>query len=191
VAIQADLTRKDEIRRLFDACREAFGRLDILVNNAGIYEFQALAEITEEHFYRQFDLNVLAIILTIQQAATHFGPEGGSIINIGSLAATITPPQAAIYSATKAAVNAITRSFARELGPRRIRINSVNPGLVLTEGVQSARIDQGELWKSIEVETPLGRVGRPEDIANMVAFLASDDAAWITGECHFVTGGYF
>jgi 3-oxoacyl-[acyl-carrier protein] reductase len=190
VAVQADLSKRSDVERLFQESDRAFGRLDILVNNAGIYEFMPLEGITEEHFHRQFNLNVLGLILATQQAAARFGPEGGSVVNIGSVASTSAQPTASVYSGTKAAVNAVTLSLARELGPRKIRVNAVNPGMVLTEGVQSAGIDQSDFRTSIEAQTPLGRIGQPDDIASLVAFLASDDASWITGEFYAVAGGF-
>jgi 3-oxoacyl-[acyl-carrier protein] reductase len=190
VAVQADLSKRSDVERLFQESDRAFRRLDILVNNAGIYEFMPLEGITEEHFHRQFNLNVLGLILATQQAAARFGPEGGSVVNIGSVASTSAQPTASVYSGTKAAVNAVTLSLARELGPRKIRVNAVNPGMVLTEGVQSAGIDQSDFRTSIEAQTPLGRIGQPDDIASLVAFLASDDASWITGEFYAVAGGF-
>ena len=190
IAAQADLAKKADIDRLFEETSQAFGRLDILVNNAGVYEFMPIEGVTEEHFHRQFNINVLGLIFATQQAAARFGSEGGSIINIGSVAGTSAPPAASVYSATKAAVNAVTRSLAQELGPRKIRVNAVNPGMVITEGVQSAGIDESDFRKVVESQTPIGRIGLPEDIAPLVAFLASDDASWITGEYYLVAGGF-
>lgn len=189
-AVQADLSRKDDIGRLFAEAAKAFGRVDILVNNAGVYEFAPLENVTEEHFHRQFNLNVLGLIFAIQQAAAQFGPEGGSIINIGSVAGIYPAPTASVYSATKAAVNAVTRALAGELGSRKIRVNAVNPGMVVTEGVQAAGIDGSDFRKIIESQTPLGRIGQPEDVAPLVSFLASDEASWITGEYYHISGGY-
>ena len=188
-ALQADLANKADIERLFGETIKKFGRIDILVNNAGVYEFMSLDEVTEEHFHRQFNVNVLGLILATQQAARHFGPEGGSIINIGSVAGTSAPPATSVYSATKAAVNAVTRSLASELGPRGVRVTAVNPGMVETEGVRSAGLAESEFRKSVESQTPLGRIGQPQDIAPLVAFLASSDASWITGETYHVSGG--
>ncbi|HVT89662.1 MAG TPA: glucose 1-dehydrogenase [Tepidisphaeraceae bacterium] len=190
VAVQANLARPADIHRLFAESREAFGKVDILVNNAGVYEFQPLENITPEHFHKQFDVNVLGLLLTTQEAVKHFGAEGGNIINISSVAATSAPPTASVYSATKAAVNAITRSLATELGPRKIRVNAINPGMVETEGVRSAGIDQSDFRKSIESQTPLGRIGQPHDIAGAAAFLASDEASWISGETLYISGGF-
>ena len=189
-ALQADLANKADIERLFEETVKEFGRIDILVNNAGVYEFLPLDEVTEEHFHHQFNVNVLGLILTTQQAARHFGPEGGSIINIGSVAGTSAPPTTSVYSATKAAVNAVTRSLASELGPRGVRVNAVNPGMVETEGVHAAGFAESDFRKSVESQTPLGRIGQPADIAPIVAFLASSDASWITGETYHVSGGF-
>jgi 3-oxoacyl-[acyl-carrier protein] reductase len=190
LAVQANLAKKADIERLFAETMRTFGRVDILVNNAGVYEFLPLEEVTEEHFHRQFDLNVLGLILADQQAAKHIGPEGGSIINIGSVAGTSAPPSSLVYSATKAAVNAVTKSLASELGGRGIRVNAVNPGMVETEGVHSAGFAESDFRKTVESQTPLGRIGQPEDIAPLVAFLASSDASWITGETYHVSGGH-
>jgi 3-oxoacyl-[acyl-carrier protein] reductase len=189
VAVQANVTKQAEIRRLFSAAKEAFGRLDVLVNNAGIYEFAPLEAVTPEHFHKQFDLNVLGLILATQEAVKHFGPEGGSVINISSLVSTLGVPNGAVYSATKAAVDAVTRSLARELGPRKIRVNSINPGMVDTEGYRAAGIHESELRRQTEAQTPLGRIGRPEDIAPAAVYFASDDSKWVTGETLFLTGG--
>jgi 3-oxoacyl-[acyl-carrier protein] reductase len=189
VAVQANIARQADIERLFAETKNAFGRLDILVNNAGIYEFAPLENVTPEHFHKQFDLNVLGLILASQEAVRHFGPDGGSIINISSVAATARLPNASVYSATKAAVNAVTRSLAQELGPRRIRVNAINPGMVETEGVHAAGIAESDFRKQIESQTPLGRIGQPHDIAPAAVFLASPDAAWITGETLYISGG--
>lgn len=189
VAIQADVAKRADIQRLFAEAKRAFGRLDILVNNAGIYEFEPIEEVTPEHFHRQFDLNVLGLILATQEALKYLGPEGGSIINISSVAATAAPPTASVYSATKAAVDAVTRSLAKELGPRRIRVNSINPGMVDTEGVRAAGITHSDFRKQVEAQTPLGRIGQPEDIGPAAVFLAANDSAWITGETLHVSGG--
>jgi 3-oxoacyl-[acyl-carrier protein] reductase len=190
VAVQADVSNADAIRRLFAETKKAFGQVDILVNNAGIYDFQPLEAITEEHFHRQFNLNVLGLLLATQEAAKHFGPAGGNVINISSVVATLAPPNASVYSATKAAVNAITKSLAKELGPRKIRVNSINPGMVESEGLQAAGFAESDFRKQIEAQTPLGRIGQPGDIAPTAVFLASDDAKWITGESFYIAGGY-
>ncbi len=189
VAVRADLSREEDVRRLFARTKEAFGRLDILVNNAGVYEFAPLDEVTVEHYRRQYDLNVLGLVLATQEAARLIGPEGGSIINISSSAATYAPPSASVYSGTKAAVDSITKSLAKELGPRKIRINSINPGMVETEGTHALGIPDGEFRKQVEAQSPLGRIGQPRDIAPAAVFLASEDASWITGETLYVAGG--
>jgi 3-oxoacyl-[acyl-carrier protein] reductase len=190
IAVQADVAKKAEIERLFAETRKAFGKLDILVNNAGIYEFAPLEEITEEHFHKHFDINVLGLLLTSQAALKHFGPEGGSIINISSGASTSAPPGASVYSATKAAVDTITKSLAKELGPRKIRVNAINPGMVETEGVRAAGFIESDFQKSFESQSALGRIGQPDDIAPAAVFLASSDAGWITGETLLIAGGY-
>jgi 3-oxoacyl-[acyl-carrier protein] reductase len=189
VAVQADLSQPDDVRRLFGRVKEAFGRLDVLVNNAGIYEFSPLEEITPDHFHKQFNLNVLGLLLASQEAAKFFGQEGGSIVNISSVVATAAPPNTSVYSATKAAVNAITRSLAQELGARKIRVNAINPGMVETEGMRSAGIHESDFRKQVEAQTPLGRIGQPQDIAPAAVFLASSDSAWITGETLYISGG--
>src|SRR5579872_940584 len=189
IAVQADVAKKSEIGRLFAETKKAFGKLDILVNNAGRYEFSPLETVTEEHFHKQFDLNVLGLVLTSQEAAKYFGPEGGSIINIGSAVSSFTPPATAVYTATKGAVDAVTKTLAKELGPRKIRVNSINPGMVETEGVRSAGFNEGEFRKQLEALTPLGRIGQVEDIAPAAVFFASSDSGWITGETLRIAGG--
>jgi 3-oxoacyl-[acyl-carrier protein] reductase len=192
VAVQADMSKHADIKRLFAEAKKAFGRLDVLVNNAGIYEFAPLEEVTPEHFHRQFDLNVLGLILASQEAIKYFGPAGGSIVNISSVVATSAPAAASVYSATKGAVDAVTRSLAKELGPRNIRVNSINPGLVETEGTTSAGAtdDESEFRKRYESKAPLGRIGQPQDIAPAAVFLASSDSAWVTGETFYIAGGF-
>jgi 3-oxoacyl-[acyl-carrier protein] reductase len=191
VAVQADVSRPADIRRLFAETTKVFGRLDVLVNNAGIYQFAPLDEVTPEHFHKQFDLNVLGLILATQEAARHFGPDGGSVVNISSVVSTAAPPNASVYSATKAAADAVTRSLAKELGPRKIRVNSINPGMVETEGTTSAGVtaDESALRKQVESQTPLGRIGQPRDIAPAAVYLASADSAWVTGETLYIAGG--
>ena len=189
VAVQANVAIQADIERLFAEAKKAFGKIDILVNNAGIYEFAPLEQVTPEHFHKQFDLNVLGLLLATQEAVKHFGPEGGSIVNISSVAASTAPPMTSVYSGTKGAVNSITRSLAQELGPRKIRVNAVNPGMIETEGTHAAGILESDLRKATEEQTPLGRIGRPQDIAPAVVFLASPDAAWITGEMLYISGG--
>ena len=189
IAVQANVANKAEIERLFAETKKAFGTLDILVNNAGIYEFAPLENVTAEHFHKMFDLNVLGLILASQEAVKHFGPAGGNIVNISSVAATSAPPTTSVYSATKAAVDAVTRSLAKELGPRNIRVNSINPGMVETEGVHAAGISSSDFRKEVESQTPLGRIGQPQDIAPAAVFLASADSAWMTGETLYISGG--
>jgi 3-oxoacyl-[acyl-carrier protein] reductase len=188
-AVHANLADPADIPRLFAETKQAFGQVDILVNNAGIYEFAPLAEITPDHYRKQFDLNVLGLILASQEAAKQFGDRGGTIVNVSSVAADAALPNTAVYSATKAAVNSITKVLAAELGPREIRVNAVNPGMVDTEGTQTAGITGSDFRKQVEAATPLGRIGQPQDIAPAVAFLASSDAAWITGQTLYISGG--
>lgn len=189
VAVKADVSKSDDIRSLFAETKKAFGRLDVLVNNAGVYEFAPLDAITPEHFHKQYDLNVLGLILSTQEAVRHFGPSGGSVVNIGSVAGDSAPATAAVYSGTKAAVDAITKSLAKELGPKKVRVNAVNPGMVETEGAHALGITESDWRKQVEAQTPLGRIGQPNDIAPAVTFLASDDAKWITGEALYISGG--
>jgi 3-oxoacyl-[acyl-carrier protein] reductase len=187
VAVQANLAKPEDIERLFVETKKAFGALDILVNNAGIYDGQPIGQITEENFHRHFNLNVLGLILVTQEAIKHFGLAGGSIVNISSVVSTLSPAGMAVYNATKSAVDGLTRTFAKELGPRKIRVNSVNPGPVDTEGTQAAGMaDEFQTYASV---TPLGRVGQPADIAPVVVFLASPESGWITGESLYVAGG--
>ena len=189
LAVKANVANQAEVKSMFVETKKAFGRVDVLVNNAGIYEFAPLEAITDEHFHKQFNLNVLGLLYATQEAAKLFGAEGGSVINISSVVATGRFPNGSVYSGTKAAVEAITRSLASELGPRKIRVNSVNPGMVETEGTHSAGITESEMRKQVEAQTPLGRIGKPKDIAPAVVFLASDDASWITGETLYISGG--
>ena len=189
ISIQADVARKTDIDRLFAEMKAAFGRLDILVNNAGIYDMCPLEDITEEHFHKQFNLNVLGLLLTTQEALKYFGPAGGSVINISSIVSTWGTPGGSVYSATKAAVDAVTRSLGKELGSRNIRVNSINPGMVETEGTHSAGITESDFRKQTEATTPLGRIAQPQDIAPAVVFLASSDSSFITGETLYITGG--
>lgn len=189
IAVQANVTKKAEVESLFVKTEQVFGRLDILVNNAGIYEYLPLEDITEEHFHKQFDLNVLGLILTSQQGAKYFGSEGGSIINISSIASTAAPATGSVYNATKAAVDAVTKSLAKELGSRQIRVNSINPGMVETEGLQALGVLESDFRKQIEAQTPLGRIGQVQDIAPAAVFFASSDSAWITGETLHIAGG--
>jgi 3-oxoacyl-[acyl-carrier protein] reductase len=188
VAVQGDVSKAAEAQHLFDEAVRQFGRLDILVNNSGVYEFAPIEEVTEEHYRRVFDINVLGLLFTTQAATKHLG-EGGSIINISSAVTTVLSPATAVYTGTKGAVNAITGVLANELAPRRIRVNAVSPGYVMTEGTQTAGITGSEMEAGIVAQTPLGRAGRPDDIAGVVAFLASDDARWVTGETIAASGG--
>jgi 3-oxoacyl-[acyl-carrier protein] reductase len=189
IALQGNVSIPTDVQRLFAETLKVFDKLDILVNNAGIYEFAPLENITPEHFHKMFDINVLGLILMTQEAVKHFGPTGGSIINISSVAGVLALPTASVYSATKSAVDTITKSLAKELAPRKIRVNAVNPGIIETEGTHALGIFTDEMWKKKVQAIPLGRIGQPEDIAHMVLFLASDDASWITDETFFVTGG--
>src|SRR6266705_3108449 len=189
VAVQANVAKKADVERLFSAAKKAFGKIDILVNNAGVYDWSPIEEITEEQFHRQFGVNVLGLLLATQEAVKQFDSNGGNIINVSSTVTSLTPPGSSVYTGTKGAVDAITRTLAKELGPRKIRVNAINPGMVETEGVRAAGFDQGDLRKSIEAQTPLGRIGQPEDIAPAAVFFASDDSEWITGETLRVAGG--
>jgi 3-oxoacyl-[acyl-carrier protein] reductase len=189
VAVQGDVAKAADVQRIFAETTKAFGRLDVLVNNAGVYQFAPLAEITEEQFHRQFNTNVLGLILATQEAAKFFGSEGGSIINIGSTASQVTPPTTAVYTATKGAVDAVTHVLAKELGPKKIRVNSINPGMVETEGVHAMGIVGSDFQTQFEAQTPLGRIAQPEDIAPIAVFLASSDSGWLTGETLLASGG--
>ena len=189
VAVQANVAQKADIDRLFAETKTAFGQVDILVNNAGVFDFKPLAEVTEEHFHRQFNLNVLGLLLASQKAAECFGTDGGSIVNISSVVAVSPQPGGSVYSATKAAVDAITSSLAKELGARKIRVNSLNPGMVETEGFHSAGIAGSDFQKTVEAQTPLGRIGQPDDIGPVAVFLASEDSRWVTGQALLVSGG--
>jgi len=189
IAIQGNVAKKAEVERLFAEAEKTLGKIDILVNNAGVYDFKLLEEVTEEQFHWHFNTNVLGMLLVTQEALKHFNDAGGSIINIGSLASSLTPPTAVVYNATKGAVDAITRTLGKELGSRKIRVNSVNPGMVVTEGAIAGGYTEGDLRKTFESQTPLGRIGEPGDIAPAAVFFASDDSAWITGETLVIAGG--
>lgn len=189
VAVQANVAMKSEVERLFSAAKKAFGKIDILVNNAGVYEFSSLEQITEEQFHKHFDVNVLGLLLATQEAVKQFDSAGGSIINISSAVTSLTPPSSSVYTGTKGAVDAITRTLAKELGSRNIRVNAINPGMIETEGVIAAGFNEGEFRKGVEAQTPLGRIGQPDDIAPAAVFLASSDARYITGETLRVAGG--
>jgi 3-oxoacyl-[acyl-carrier protein] reductase len=189
IAVKGDIGKAADVRRLFDETKKVFNKLDVLVNNAGVYKFLPLEEITEDEFHREFNINVLGTILATQEAVKHFGPNGGSIINMSSIASAGVP-EAAVYSGAKSAVDAITRGLAAELGPRKIRVNAIAPGGVETEGTHSGGIMGSDLEKAMVAGTPLGRIGQPDDIARVAVFLASDDSAWITGERLTASGGY-
>ncbi|PKU26463.1 SDR family NAD(P)-dependent oxidoreductase [Telmatospirillum siberiense] len=189
VAIHGNLTEADQVKSLVADTVKAFGAIDILVNNAGIYEFSPLETITAEHFHKHFDLNVLGLLLVSQEAVRHFAEGGGAIVNISSGVSTFAPANTAVYTATKASVDAITSVLSKELAPRKIRVNAVNPGMIATEGVVAAGLHEGEMRQWIEAVTPLARIGKAEEIAAVTAFLASDEASYITGETLHVTGG--
>ncbi|HVS93990.1 MAG TPA: glucose 1-dehydrogenase [Mucilaginibacter sp.] len=189
VAVQGDVSRSADVERLFAEAKNAFGRVDILVNNAGVYKFTGIEEITEDEFHRQFNTNVLGLLLSTKEAVKNFGDNGGSVINIGSVVSRITPPGSSIYTATKGAVDAITHVLSKELGPKKIRVNSINPGIVETEGTHAAGFIGSEFQKNAEQTTPLGRIGQPGDIAPLAVFLASDDSRWLTGETLLAGGG--
>jgi 3-oxoacyl-[acyl-carrier protein] reductase len=189
VAVHGNLSKPEEIKGIVDATKKALGTIDILVNNAGVYEFAPLEAITPEHFHKQFNLNVLGLLLTTQQAVLAFSDKGGSIVNISSGVSTITPPNSAVYTATKSAVDAITMVLSKELAAKKIRVNAVNPGMIKTEGVVSAGFAEGDMRKWIESVTPMGRIGTVDEIASVVAFLVSNDAAYVTGETLHATGG--
>ena len=188
-AIGASVAKSAEIDTLFAATKKQYGKLDVLVNNAGVYSFSPLENIEEAEIDRIFDTNVKGLLLATKAAVAQFPAEGGSVINIGSVVSEVTPPGSAIYTGTKGAVDAITRVFAKELGPKKIRVNSVNPGLTATEGTQTAGIQGSDFEKTNVAQTPLGRIGQPDDIADVVTFLASDDARWVTGALLQAGGG--
>jgi 3-oxoacyl-[acyl-carrier protein] reductase len=192
IAVGANVANKAEIEQLFAQTVKAFGKVDILVNNAGLYEFLPLEAITEEHFHKHFNLNVLGLLLTTQEAVKHFGDNGGSVINLSSVVGRNAVPGASVYSSTKGAVNSITQALSKELGPKKIRVNGVAPGLVVTEGTAVLGVSDSEndFHKAFVAQAPVGRVGQPHDIATAVAFLASDDSSWVSGETWYVAGGY-
>ena len=190
VAVQANVAKKKEVERLFADTKKVFGQLDILVNNAGVYQFAPIEEVTEDEFHRQFNINVLGIVLATQEALKHFSSEGGSVINISSVVSSAAPPMATLYAGTKGAVDAITRVLAKELGPRKIRVNALNPGGVETEGVHALGMIGSDSEKQMVAQTPLGRLGQPGDVAPVAVFLASPEGAWITGETIRVAGGF-
>ena len=189
VAVQGDVSKSADVKRVFAETKKEFGRLDVLVNNAGVYEFKPIGEISEEHFHKHFNTNVLGLLLATREAAKLFGEEGGSVINVGSVVSEITPPGSAVYTATKGAVDAVTHVLARELGPKKIRVNSINPGMVETEGTHAAGIIGSDFQRDHDAQVPLGRSAQPEDIAPIAVFLASPDSGWLTGELLFASGG--
>src|SRR5436309_11533135 len=189
IAVEADVSKAADVQRLFDETTKAFGSLDVLVNNAGVYRFAPLEEVTEDEFHREFNINVLGVILATREAVKYFGNDGGSVVNIGSSVTSLTPPTSVVYAATKGAVSTITRVLAKELGPKKIRVNSINPGGVETEGFHTLGMPGSDFEKQMIAQTPLGRLGQPQDIAPVAAFLASSDSGWITGEILQVAGG--
>ena len=190
IAVKGDITKVADVQHLFNETKKAFGTLDVLVNNAGVYQFAPVEQITEDEFHREFNTNVLGVILTIKEAVKHFGSNGGSIINVSSVASVKGMPGATVYGASKSAVDAITRALAVELGPRKIRVNAIAPGGVETEGTRALGIVGGDFEKMMVASTPLGRFGRPDDIARVAVFLASDESSWLTGERLTASGGY-
>lgn len=189
IAVQGDVSKSADIEKLFKETKNVYGKLDILVNNAGVYEFLPLEGITPDHFHKQFNLNVLGLLLTTQEAVKNMNGDGGSIINVSSIVGPMPVPMASVYSATKAAVDAITVSLAGELGSKKIRVNSINPGMVETEGLHSVGFAESDFRKHTEATTPLGRIAQPEDIAKAAVFFASDDSGWVTGQTLVLSGG--
>lgn len=189
VAVQGDVAKAADVERIFAEAKKAFGRLDILVNNAGVYQFSPVEDLTEEHFQRHFNTNVLGLLLATREAVKYFGAEGGSIINIGSAATELHPPTSVIYTATKGAVDTVTRVLSKELGPKKIRVNSINPGMIETEGVHAQGFIGSDFEKQFVAQTPLGRIGQPEDVAPIAVFLASEESGWLTGELLVASGG--
>jgi len=189
VAVQGDVSKQTDITRLFAETKKAYGRLDILVNNAGIYDFAPIEAVTEDSFHKQFNLNVLGLLLTTKEALKFFGDKGGSVINISSAISTLTPPNTSVYTATKGAVDVITRTLSKELGPRKIRVNAINPGMIETEGVHAAGFAEGDFRKWVETQAPLGRIGQTDDISPTAVYLASSDSKYMTGETLSVSGG--
>jgi 3-oxoacyl-[acyl-carrier protein] reductase len=189
VAVQGDVSKAADVKKLFAEAKNAFGSLDILVNNAGVFDFAPLSEVTETEFHRQFNINVLGTVLATQEALNHFGPGGGSVINISSVTSANPVPNSVVYSATKGAVDTVTKALAKELAPRKIRVNAIAPGGVETEGTHAIGVIGSDFEKQMIAATPLGRLGQPEDIAKVALHLASDEAAWLTGERITVSGG--
>ena len=189
IAVQGDMSRSGDVRRLFDEAKKSFGKIDVLVNNAGVYSFAPLESVTEDDFHRQFNTNVLGTILATQEAANHFGPRGGSVINVSSIVSVNPMPNMLVYAASKSAVDSITRSLARDLSDRRIRVNSIAPGATETEGLAAAGAVGTEFERTLVAGIPMGRLGQPDDIARVALFLASDESAWITVERITASGG--
>ncbi len=189
IAVHGDVSKATDVQKIFAATKKAYGKVDVLVNNAGVYQFAPLEAVTEDEFHRQFNTNVLGLILTTQEAVKHFPAEGGSVVNISSVVSRIAPPQSVVYTATKGAVDAATHVLAKELAPRKIRVNSINPGGVETEGTHTAGIIGSDFEKQMVAQTPLGRLGQPGDIASIAVFLASADSGWMTGETLLASGG--
>lgn len=189
IAVQADVAKAADIERLFAETNQAFGKLDILVNNAGVYQFTNIEDVTEDEFHRQFNTNVLGLLLVTKEAVKAIGDKGGSIINISSTVTRITPVGSSIYTATKAAVDSITQVLSKELGPKKIRVNAINPGMVETEGTHTAGFIGSDFQAELEKTVPLGRIGQPDDISPIAVFLASDDSGWLTGETLIASGG--
>ncbi|WP_029353570.1 glucose 1-dehydrogenase [Bosea sp. 117] len=189
IAVQANVAKEAEVERLFAEAKAAFGSVDVLVNNAGVYRFAPIEQFSEEDFRWHFDVNVLGLLFATREAVKHFGEKGGSIINIGSVATEVAWPQTSVYTATKAAVASITKTLANELGPKKIRVNNIAPGGVETEGTHTIGVVGSDLEKEMVAQTPLGRMGQPQDIAPVAVFLASSEAGWVTGQTIFVSGG--
>jgi 3-oxoacyl-[acyl-carrier protein] reductase len=190
VAVKADVSRPAEVKRLFEETRKTFGKLDVLVNNAGVFKFAPIEETSEAEYQRQFGINVLGPLLATREALPLFGSEGGSVINISSIVSRMGIPGSAIYAGTKGALDTITQVLAAELGPRKIRVNSINPGMVESEGTHAAGFIGSDFQKNVEAQAPLGRIGQPEDVAKVAVFLASDDSGWLTGERISASGGH-
>jgi 3-oxoacyl-[acyl-carrier protein] reductase len=189
VAVQGDVAKAADVERIFAETKKAFGRLDVLVNNAGVYHFTPITDFTEEQFHQQFNTNVLGLLLATREAVKYFDEKGGSVINIGSAASSLNPPASAIYTATKSAVDGVTRVLSKELGPKKIRVNSINPGMVETEGAHAQGFIGSDFEKQFIAMTPLGRIAQPEDITPVAVFLASEDSGWLTGELIVASGG--
>lgn len=190
IAVQGDVSNASDVQRIFEETHERFGSVDVLVNNAGVYQFNPIEAITEGDFHRQFNVNVLGTILATQEAVKHFGPDGGSVINVSSVASTKGLAGSTVYAATKGAVDTITGVLANELGSRKIRVNTIAPGMVVTEGAEAAGVIGSDLEQVAVAGTPLGRIGQVDDIAKIAVFLASDDAGWLTGERLVASGGF-